>query len=121
MNAELPNGINAGRMTQQWTMWCAVCPRWDTACGSKTSAVRAMQSDGWVKRVGFWQCPKCAAISKQAQQPKKSKQHKSGETGFAELAAAIMGKQPPPKKMSSEEHAEQSRKNSEAIQSTDLH
>lgn len=52
---------NKGRITTEYTVWCAICELWLTeAMKSKREFGRDLRADGWVlRRKCGWVCPKC--------------------------------------------------------------
>lgn len=51
--------MSAGTMTQQWTVWCARCQKWEMVSGSKRSVANHVKSIGWSKRKDGWVCLEC--------------------------------------------------------------
>ena len=47
-------------LTQQWTVWCVFCTKWDSISGSKMHAKREFKHAGWLfkKEIG-WYCKHC--------------------------------------------------------------
>lgn len=61
--------MSAGIMTQQWTVWCCDCTKFDQVSGTKREAAKRFASSGWVllryrSGAGVWVCAECAANRK---------------------------------------------------------
>jgi len=48
-----------GLMTQQWTVWCRDCERWDQVSGGRRSAAEEFRRMGWKRRLAGWVCGAC--------------------------------------------------------------
>lgn len=50
-----------GKITREFTVWC-VCGYWEQyGEPTKTQFIKYVQSLGWKKVCGRWNCPKCVA------------------------------------------------------------
>lgn len=50
-----------GTMTQQWTAWCARCPKWEMLSGSKRWVrMELITTMGWTKQKDGMICRECS-------------------------------------------------------------